>query len=144
MVTQLLTDYTNAINNNQFAKESFLLEYVNEYISKYNIKIEDVHNYYLAKLNSKTHSSNYLTQNQKTTEVNFMSANARNEKIAIQLLKEAKKNNLNVNFPIFIDVPIWFHFQVIDLLISIINKADFEKLFYINCLKKINVQISKL
>jgi hypothetical protein len=73
-----------------------------------------------------------------------MSANARNKKIAIELLKEVKKNNLNFNFPLFIDIPIWFRFQVLDLLISIINKTDFEKLFYIHCLKKINVQISKL
>jgi hypothetical protein len=144
LVIQLLTNCTDTINRNQLSKESFLLDYINEYISKYTIKIEDVYHYYLAKLNSKTHSSNYLTQNQKTTELKFMSANARNEKIVIQHLREVNKNNFNVNFPIFENVPIWFHIQVIDMLISIINKTDFEKLFYINCLKKTNVQISKL
>jgi hypothetical protein len=144
LVTQLLTNYTDTIYSNQFTKETYLVSYLNEYILKYNLKIDDIYNYYLGKLNAKTRSSNYLTQNQKTTEIKFMSANARNEKIAIQLLKETKKSSFYIDFPIFKDVPIWFHFQVIDLLISIINKTDFEKLFYINCLKKTNVQISKL
>ena len=144
LVTQLLTSYTDTIYSNQFTKETYLVSYLNEYILKYNLKIDDIYNYYLGKLNAKTRSSNYLTQNQKTTEVKFMSANASNEKIAIQLLKEVNKSSFNIDFPIFKDVPFWFHFQVIDLLISSSIKTDFEKLFYIHCLKKINVQISKL
>ena len=139
LVTQLLTNYTNTIYTNQFPKETYLVNYVNEYILNYNINSDVIYNYYLGKLNAKTRSTNYLTQNQKTTEIKFATANESNEKIVIQLLKETIKIDFKVNFPIFKNVPVWFHFQVIDLLFSAIIKNDFQKLFYINCLKKINV-----
>lgn len=139
LVTQLLTNYTNTIYTNQFSKETYLLNFVNEYILYYDININVIYNYYLGKLNAKTRSTNYLTQNQITTEIKFATANESNEKIAIQLLKETIRIDFKVNFPIFKNVPIWFHLQVIDLLFSLIIKKDFQKLFYINCLKKINV-----
>lgn len=139
LVTQLLTKYINTMSDNKCTKETYLISYINEYILKYNLKIDDIYNYYLGKLNAKTRSTNYLTQNQKTSEIKFTNANESNEKIVVQLLKETVKIDFKVNFPIFKNVPVWFHFQVIDLLFSTIIKNDFQKLFYINCLKKINV-----
>lgn len=139
LVTQLLTKYINTMSDNKCTKETYLISYINEYILKYNLKIDDIYNYYLGKLNAKTRSTNYLTQNQKTSEIKFTNANESNEKIVVQLLKETVKIDFKVNFPIFKNVPVWFHFQVIDLLLSTIIKNDFQKLFYINCLKKINV-----
>ncbi|OAZ04690.1 nucleotidyltransferase domain-containing protein [Flavobacterium succinicans] len=144
LVTQLLTNNCNTIHNNKFTKETYFLRCITEYILKYDIKIDDIYNYYLGKLNAKTRSSNYLTKNQKTTEIKFTSANQINEKRLLQLFRKTEKLNFNIYFPIFNDVPIWFHFQVIDLIISIILKNDFQKLFYIHCLKQINVQVSKL
>jgi hypothetical protein len=138
LVNQLLTNCTNAIGANLFSKEVFLLTFINTYISKSEVKIDDVYNYYLGKLNAKTRTSNYLTQKQKITEDKFLTANATNKKIAMQVLEKAKISNLNIEFPMFTEVPVWFHFQVIDLLISTLIKNDFEKLFYINCIKKIN------
>lgn len=143
-VTQLLTNYINIIHNNEFEKEPYFLRCITEYVLKYNLNIDDIYNYYLGKLNAKTRSSNYLTQNQKTTENKFISANEINEKGLIQLFKKPVKLNFNIYFPIFNDVPIWFHYQVIDLIISTILKNDFQKLFYIHCLKKINAKVSKL
>lgn len=136
LVTQLLTEYINTMHNSKLTKETYLVSYINEYILEYNIKIDDIYNYYLGKLNSRTRSSNFTTQNQKTTELKFFSANNSIIKTTKNLLKKAKKNDFKIKFPIFDTTPIWFHYHVFDLLISTITKNDFQKLFYINCLKK--------
>ena len=143
-VEQLLTNCTNIISTNKHTKEVLIATFINEYIAKYNNNIESYYNFYLAKLNATTHTSNYLTNNQEKIETKFLTANETNEDIAIKQIINAKKNAFNIQFPVFYKVPIWFHYQVIDLLISPILKTDYEKLFYINCIKKINVQISKL
>ncbi len=56
----------------------------------------------------------------------------------IGCLKKMDISKFNVEFPIFNDLPLWFHLQLIDILISPLIKNDFEKLFYINCIKKIH------
>jgi antitoxin component HigA of HigAB toxin-antitoxin module len=138
LATQLFTDYTNELHNNQSTKENLILNIINTYISKYNIKVNDIYNYYLAKLTAKTHTSNYLTQKQKITENMFSKANTANEKIMIRCLKKLDISKFKVEFPIFNDLPLWFHFQLLNILISPLIKNDFEKLFYINCIKKIH------
>lgn len=138
LANQLFTDYTNELHNNQLTKENLILNIINTYISKYNINVDGIYNYYLAKLTAKTHTSNYLTPKQKITENIFSKANTANEKIMIGCLKKMDISKFNVEFPIFNDLPLWFHLQLIDILISPLIKNDFEKLFYINCIKKIH------
>jgi hypothetical protein len=137
-VNQFLTNFTNAINSNDSTKEAFLASLLPPYLSKINAKMEDVYNFYLGKLNSKTHSSNYLTQKRKETEYKFLEVNSKNEKTLLTILKKTETIELNLNFRTIPDEPIWFHFQVIDRLLSILLKNDFEKLFYIYCLKKLH------
>lgn len=136
LANRLLTNCTNAISENNATKETFLLSLLNAYLSKTETKIDNVYNFYLGKLNSKNRSSNYFTNKNKETENKFLAVNQSNEKKLIAIFKETKKIDLSLEFITINNAPIWLHFQIIDRLISPLLKNDFEKLFYIHCLKR--------
>lgn len=137
LVNQLLTNSCTVIGDNSATKEEFLLYFFNSYLSKTETKIDDIYNFYLSKLNSKTRSSNYFIQKNKETESKFLVANQSNENKLLSIFKNTEKIDLNLEFIIINNAPIWLHFQIIDRLVSTLLKNDFEKLFYIHCLKKI-------
>jgi hypothetical protein len=135
-VNNLLIQSVNFIQNNSFFKEIFLACYLKNYVAKTNLKIEDVYNFYLGKLNTKSRSSNYFNNKIKETEANFFDANKNNEQKLISIFKTIQKQTFVIDFKVIQNTPIWIHFQVIDRLFSILLKNDVEKLFYINCYKK--------
>jgi hypothetical protein len=136
IINKLLITATNHIQNHQFFKEQFLIGFLKNYTANANIKIEDIYNFYLGKLNAKSRSSNYFNNKIKETETNFFSANKNIERKLTSIFKVIQKENLEIDFPIIPKAQIWIHFQVIDRLISTLLKNDFEKLFYISCYKK--------
>jgi hypothetical protein len=138
IVNQFLNNFIIAIDNNDSTKEAFFVSLLPSYLLATGARMEDIYNFYLGRLNSKTHSSNYLTQKRKETEFKFLGVNSKNEKILLTILKKTKTIDLKLNYKNIPLEPIWFHFQVIDRLLSILLKNDFEKLFFIYCLKKIN------
>ncbi len=135
-VNELLIQSANFIQNNSFTKEIFLASYLKNYVSKTNLKIEDVYHFYLGKLNTKSRSSNYFNNKIKETEANFFDANKSNEQKLISIFESIQKQTFEIDFKVIQNTPIWIHFQVIDRLISTLLKNDVEKLFYINCYKK--------
>lgn len=135
-VNQLLIQAVNFIQNQSLSKEMFLAIFLESYTSKTNTKIEDIYNFYLGKLNTKSRSSNYFNNKIKETEAHFFGANKDVEKKLIPIFTTNQKEIRIINFEVSQDAPIWIHFQVIDRLISTLLKNDFEKLFYINCYKK--------
>lgn len=136
IVNQLLIDSVNFIQNQSLSKELFLASFLKNYTSKTNTKIEDVYNFYLGKLNTKSRSSNYFNNKIKETEAHFFGANKDIEQKLISTFATIQKEAIAIDFTFIQDAPIWIHFQVIDRLISLILKNDIEKLFYINCYKK--------
>lgn len=136
IVNKLLIDVINVIQDNQLSKEAFLACFLKNYTSKTNTKTEDIYNFYLGKLNTKSRSSNYFNNKIKETEANFFGANIGIEKKMISMFANIQKENLEIDFDVIENAPIWIHFQVVDRLISTLLKNDFEKLFYINCYKK--------
>ena len=137
LVTQLLTKFTNAMHENKASKESFLLYFFTFYLSEAKVSIEVLYNFYLGKLTSKNHTSNYSDQKNNQTETKFLSANLANEKKLLPILKKTERIDLQLEFKICNNLPFWFHIQVIDRVFSVLLKNDFEKLFYIHCSKKI-------
>lgn len=133
IVSQLLIEGVNIIYNKSLSKEVFLASFLKNYTLKTDTKIDDVYNFYLGKLNTKSRSSNYFNNKIKETEAHFFGANKEAEKKLITIFRINQKESLVVNFTVIENAPIWIHFQVIDRLISTLLKNDFEKLFYINC-----------
>ncbi|MFK7060576.1 nucleotidyltransferase domain-containing protein [Flavobacterium oreochromis] len=134
-VDKLLFEWINTIDNKDVTREELFIFFMKSYVSKVKIKIDDVYNFYLSKLNAKTRSSNYLIQKNKEVEQKFLIANSENEKRLVDIFEKIKKNDLKIEFSINPKNPLWFHIQVIDRVISILLKNDFEKLFYTHCLK---------
>lgn len=138
IVNQILTTFTKIIITTNLSKEILLVSLLRPYFLTTEINIEEVYNFYLEKLNSKTRSNNYLTQKKTTTEDTFFKANVKNENTLVEILRRTQTIDMNLNFKNIPAVPVWFHFQLIDKLLSVLLKNDFEKLFYIHCLKKSN------
>lgn len=138
LISDFLIVCTNEFITNNLRKESFLIYFISSYFLINEINIQDLYNFYLGKLNAKTRSSNFLMSKNKETEKRFLESNSENEEKAIKILKAVNKIDLDLNFPKISKKPIWFHFQVIDRMISPLLKNDFEKLFYLHCIKKIN------
>ncbi|MEO8240043.1 MAG: hypothetical protein ABI793_15445 [Flavobacterium sp.] len=138
LINDFLMNCTIGLLRNNFRKESFFIYFLQSYVSKGQLKMEDIYNFNLGRLNAKTRSSNYLTSKSKETEQYFLNANVENKKKLIEILKTTNKIDLDLSFPKIQNAPIWFHFQVIDRMISPLFKNDFEKLFYIHCLMKLN------
>lgn len=138
IVTQYLTFQTKLFLEKDFSKEAFFMNFLDYYLSLTEIKIDDIYNFYLGKLTAKSRSSNYFIKKNEETQFRFIGANSENEKKLLSIFTEIGKLDLNLDFKIVKNVPIWFHFQVIDRVISPLLKNDFEKLFYIHCLIKLN------
>ncbi|CAH0336574.1 hypothetical protein FVB9288_02280 [Flavobacterium sp. CECT 9288] len=136
IVNQLLIEWISFIQKKSLSKELFLASFLKSYTSKTNTKIDDVYNFYLGKLNTKSRSSNYFNNKIKETEAHFFGANKEAEKKLISIFTTIQKEIKAIDFTVIENAPIWIHFQVIDRLISTLLKNDFEKLFYINCYKK--------
>ena len=135
-INQLLIDSIDFIQNKELSKELFTAIFLKNYISKTNTKIEDIYNFYLGKLNTKSRSSNYFNNKIKETEHHFFGANQEVEQKLISLFSAIQKDITIMDFKVIENAPIWIHFQVIDRLVSVLLKNDFEKLFYISCYKK--------
>ncbi|WP_310556452.1 nucleotidyltransferase domain-containing protein [Flavobacterium sp.] len=135
-VNQLLIEWVHFIQNQELSKELFLASFLKNYILKTNAKIDDIYNFYLGKLNTKSRSSNYFNNKIKETEALFFGTNKEAEQKLISIFRVIQKEIVDVDFKVIENAPIWIHFQVIDRLISTLLKNDFEKLFYINCYKK--------
>lgn len=138
LIDDFLIVCTSEFIKNDLKKESFLIYFINSYLSVNKIIDNDIYNFYLGKLSAKSRSSNYLMSKSKETEQRFLGVNSENEKKLVKILKATKKNDLNLNFPKIRKAPIWLHFQIVDRMISPLLKNDFEKLFYIHCIKQLN------
>ncbi|WP_347053576.1 hypothetical protein [Flavobacterium olei] len=141
-INQILIECINLIHENELPKENYLICFLENYLTQTNLKIKDLYDFYLMKLNAKRRSSSYFEQKKSKIESDFLTSNIKNEKKLLRHLAEFPKINLYVKFEIVTNMPNWFHFQVVDRLISLLLKNDSEKLFYIHCLKKINEKIS--
>jgi hypothetical protein len=138
LVNKILTIAVKVIHENKFTKEAFIAFFIKTYLDKSKINLDDLHHFYLGKLNAKSRSSNYSNNKIKETENIFLGTN----KLAENQLTTIFKNFINItitlrlDFKVINNAPIWLHFQVFDRLISLFLKNDFEKLFYMNCYKK--------
>ena len=140
IINEFNTQIINLIyKESLFEKESFLLQFLNEYKLITKISLEDLYTIYLSKLNSKSRNSNYIINKSSDTESKFLNANKVNENKLLKILKKVSNPyiiSLN-EFRLIKEAPIWLHFQVIDRILSLFLKTDFEKMFYIHCIKTI-------
>lgn len=137
VIQKLFTNLINFIYANSISKEILLFSIFHEYFIKSNTKMDVYYQYYLGRLSATSHSSNYLTDKNEQIENEFIQSNHENIENFIKVFKNIKRIHFDFDFQIVNDVPIGFHIQVIDRLISPIFKKDFEKLFFIYCLKQI-------
>lgn len=136
-VYSLLSSFTDIVSKKNHQREVIVASLIENYLLDNRIHIHKLYEYYLFKLSSKMRSSNFYTDKTDQTENKLLEANIENINLLSTALKNCERIEL-INFNAFSEVQIWFHFQLIDMLLSILVKGDFEKLFYIHCIKKIN------
>lgn len=128
-------------NNLDSLKEQFIFNFVIQLINENLIHIDILENFYTIKLDVKAKNSNFLINNAENNKEKLITSNKQ--------LKEDLISRFSVDKTIISDIknlkqkPQIVLLQLIDRVLSVFLEKDFQKLFYISCIKhKLNEKVS--
>jgi hypothetical protein len=128
-------------NNLDYSREQFIFNFVIQLINEKLIQIDTLENFYSIKLDVKAKNSNFLINNVESYKEKLITSNKHlkeNLILRFSIEKIIIKNIKNLK-----QMPQIVLLQLIDRVLSIFLEKDFQKLFYISCIKyKLNEKVS--
>ena len=141
-VDELLDNITKIVfENPNISKENLIYSFIFQFIKQYKIPITALENYYTIRLDVSAKSSNFFVDYKNNNRDKLLSANDRNSKKLIDIFE----NKVQFKLEKLPKISILVQLQIIDRVLSIFLNKDFQKLFYINCIKnKLNAEVPQL
>ena len=136
-----ITKLSEIKNNLDYSREQFIFNFVIQLINEKLIQIDTLENFYSIKLDVKAKNSNFLINNVESNKEKLITSNKQLKENLIRRFSIEKiiiKNIKNLK-----QMPQIVLLQLIDRVLSIFLEKDFQKLFYISCIKyKLNEKVS--
>jgi len=141
-VDELLDGITEIVfENSNISKENLIYSFIFQFTKYYKIPIAAIENYYTIRLDVSAKSSNFFVDYKDNNRDKLLSVNDKNSKILIDIFE----NEVQYKFGKLPKISILVQLQIIDRVLSVFLNKDFQKLFYIHCIKnKLNAEVSQL
>jgi len=140
IVDKLLFDIVKLINNNyDVLKENFIYSFIMQLSEEANFKIQIIEDYYMMKLDRSAKNSSYFFNNQEANRDKLLISNEKNRDKLASVFESEIKYDLNG----ISKIAVMIQLQVVDRVLSIFLNKDYQRLFYVACIKnKKNEKIS--
>lgn len=142
LVDELLENITKIlVENPNISKENLIYSFIIQFTKQYKIPITAVENYYTIRLDVSAKSSNFFVDYKNNNRDKLLSANDKNSKKLIDVFE----NEVQYKLEKLTNISILVQLQIIDRVLSVFLNKDFEKLFYVHCIKnKLNAEVPQL
>jgi hypothetical protein len=140
MADKLLFEITETIQlKTDVLKENFIYSFILQLVEESDFNMQTLEDYYTMKLDKSAKNSSYFFNNQENNRDKLLASNDQNKDKLISVFENEVKYDVSK----ISTMPMMIKLQVVDRVLSIFLNKDFQKLFYISCIKhKLNEKVS--